>query len=117
MSTPRHVELSEAGDITVVRFLDRRIIDTANIEELGEELVSLVDKEGKTKLVLNFINVEFLSSASLNHLIRLDRKLKAKGGKMRLCNLRKEIHEVFVMTNLNRLFDIKTGEAEALTGF
>jgi anti-sigma B factor antagonist len=105
-----------AGAAAVVRFLDRKIIDAANIQELGDELFSLVEKEQKTTLVLNFATVEFLSSAALNKLIILDKKLKAAGGKMRLCNLRPEIYDVFVITRLNQVFEIKATESEATAG-
>jgi hypothetical protein len=46
-------------------------------------------------------------SAALNKLIILDKKVKAHSGKRRLCNLKPEIYEVFAITRLNQLFDIK----------
>lgn len=104
------------GDVALVRFLDRKIIDAANIQELGDELFNLVEKEQKKNLVLNFATVEFLSSAALNKLIILDKKVKTAGGKMRLCNLRKEIYEVFAITRLNQVFEIKANENEAVAG-
>jgi anti-sigma B factor antagonist len=106
-----------AGDLSMVRFLDRKIIEAANIQELGDELFQLVERDQRKNLILNFANVEFLSSAALNKLIILDKKVKAHTGKMRLCNLRPEIYEVFAITRLNQLFDIKPTEADALQGF
>src|SRR5687768_18597742 len=106
-----------SGDVALVRFLDRKIIDAANIQELGDELFALVEKEQRKSLLLNFVSVEFLSSAALNKLIILDKKVKANSGKMRLCSLKPEIYEVFAITRLNQLFDIKNTEAEALAGF
>jgi anti-anti-sigma factor len=121
MAVNRRIEVTNfsgsAGEVTMVRFLDRKIIDAANIQELGDELFSLVEKEQRKNLLLNFANVEFLSSAALNKLIILDKKVKAHTGKMRLCNLKPEIYEVFAITRLNQLFDIKNTEAEALAGF
>lgn len=120
MAVYRRIELTSfsgtGGDVTLVRFVDRKIIDATNIQELGDELFALVEKEAKKLLVLNFSNVEFLSSAALNKLIILEKKVKAHTGKMRLCNLRPEIYEVFAITRLNQLFDIKGTEGEALTG-
>jgi anti-sigma B factor antagonist len=120
MAVHRRIEVmnlsGSAGEVALVRFLDRKIIDAANIQELGEELFGLVEKEKKQNLILNFNTVEFLSSAALNKLIMLDKKVKAAKGKMRLCNLRPEIYEVFVITRLNQLFDIKPNENDALAG-
>ena len=67
--------------------------------------------------LLNFSNVEFLSSAALGKLITLDKKVKANGGRLKLSNIRPEIYEVFAITKLNKLFDIKDEEADALSAF
>jgi anti-sigma B factor antagonist len=121
MAVNRRIEVSNIagskGEVALVRFLDRKIIDAANIQELGDELFALVEKDQKKNLLLNFANVEFLSSAALNKLIILDKKVKSAAGKMRLCNLRPEIFEVFAITRLNTVFDIKPNENEALAGF
>jgi len=117
MSEHQRIGISEVGDVTVVRFQDRKILDAANIQDLGEELFGLVENEGRKSLLLDFSNVEFLSSAALNKLIILDKKVKAASGKIKFCSLRPEIHEVFVITRLTQLFDIKSSEDEALSTF
>ena len=117
MAKYRHLEVSEVGDATVVRFVDRKILDEANIQGLGQELFNLVEQEKREKVLLNFSAVEFLSSAALGKLITLERKVKDHGGKLKLCNIRPEIYEVFALTKLNKLFDIKEDEADALAAF
>lgn len=114
MSERRRIAVSYIGDVAVVRFNDRKILDAASIVELGEELFSLVERDGCRKLLLNFTEVEFLSSAALNKLIILDKKMKAVGGHLKLSNLRPEIYEIFVITRLTQLFDIRDDEADAL---
>ena len=117
MPVHRRIEVSESGDVAIVRFVDRKILDAANIQELGDELFSLIEVDNRKNLLLNFSNVEFLSSAALNKLIILERKVKAHGGKLKLSNLRPEIIEVFVITRLNQLFDIKDDESDAMAAF
>lgn len=117
MPVHRRVEVSEIGEVTVVRFVDRKILDTANIEELGEELFSLVENDDRKSLLLNFSRVEFLSSAALNKLILLDRTVKKHKGSLKFCCLRPEIQEVFVITRLNQVFDIHREESDALAEF
>ncbi len=117
MTTHRRLQVAEVGDVTVVRFQDRKIIDEAAIQELGSELFQLVDHEGVRKLLLNFSRVEFLSSAALGKLIMLDKKVKAQKGKLKLSNIAKGIYDVFEITRLNKVFDIKTDEADALEAF
>jgi anti-anti-sigma factor len=117
MAQYRRLNVSDVGEVAVVRFVDRKILDELNIQELGQELFQLVEEDNKTRLLLNFQQVEFLSSAALGKLITLDKKVKAHGGKMKLCNIRPEIYEVFAITKLNKLFDIKDDEADALAAF
>ena len=117
MTVYRRIETSEIGDITVVTFIERKILEAAHILELGEELLQLVEKDGNKDLLLDFSNVEFLSSAALNKLIILDKKVKAKSGQLKLCNMMPEIREVFVITRLNQLFDIVDTREKAMEGF
>ncbi len=105
------------GDVTVVRFADGKILDASNIEELGAQLFQLVEVERRQKLLLNFECVEFLSSAALNKLIILDKKTKGISGKLKLCGLKPEILEVFVITRLNQLFEIAEDEESAVGAF
>jgi anti-anti-sigma factor len=117
MAERRRLEVNDVGDITVVHFRDQKIIEDLGIQELGQELFNLVEVENRMKLVLNFSAVDFLSSAALGKLITLDKKVKAKKGALRLCNIRSEIYEVFAITRLDRLFKIKDDEADALASF
>lgn len=119
MSIYRRFELvtlkGSAGDVTVVRLNDPRIVEESVIRELGDELMSVVEKEKRNFLVVNFAKVEFLSSAALNKLILLERAAKAAGGKIRVCGLRKEIAQIFTLTRLDKLFEIKPDEGSSLT--
>lgn len=116
MLKQKRLEVSEVGDVTVVHFRDQRIIEDLAIQETGQELIELV-AEGRTKLVLNFSAVGFMSSAALGKLITLNKKVQAAGGAVKMCSIRPEIREVFVITRLDRLFDIKEDESEALAEF
>ena len=73
----RRLEVEDIGDIAVVNFVDKKILDEQNIQMIGDDLFRLVDELGRRKILLNFGNVEFLSSAALGKLITLHRKLQA----------------------------------------
>src|SRR5262245_40433707 len=96
MSQPRkkQLEVQEIGDVTVVNFTLTKILDEQVIQAIGEQLYSLVDELGKTKVVLNFNKVEYLSSAALGKLITLHKKLAGAKGKLALCNIDPKIFEV-----------------------
>lgn len=103
--------------IVVVEFIDRNILDEANIQSIGQELFAIVDAEADPKLLLSFSNVDHLSSSALGTLITLNTKIKLKGGQLRLANIDRQIYEVFVITRLNQLFQIADSTDEAQASF
>lgn len=105
------------NEVTVVTFKDKKILDEAIIQEIGDALFDLVDKQYKTKLLLNFESVEYLSSAALGKLITLNKRIKEENGELKLCNIIPEIYEVFRITKLNRLFEIFDDMDQALRRF
>lgn len=113
----RRLEVEPIGDVTVVNFVDRKILDEQNIQVIGEQLFGLVDQDGLRKIVLNFRNVEYLSSAALGKLITLNKKLQAAKGQLVLCNIGPQIFEVFEITKLDKFFKIRKEEQDALQAF
>jgi anti-sigma B factor antagonist len=114
MSNLRRIEVTDSARVSVVRFLDQKIIDPEAIQELGQELFDLVERDDRKNLVLNFSNVEFLSSAALGKLITFEKKAKRNDAQLFLTNISPEIFQVFAITNLDKLFKIKDTEADAL---
>jgi anti-sigma B factor antagonist len=114
MAAPRRIKTTDSGQVTVVTFNDSKIIDEAEIQEFGQELYDLVERDGRKKIVLNFGHVEFLSSAALGKLIGFDKRVKQNDANLILTNIRPEIYEVFAITKLTKLFTIKDDEADAL---
>jgi len=117
MATHRRIDVTKVGDVSVVKFQDRKILDEASILELGAELFALVEHDNRKSILLNFAGVEFLSSAALGKLITFDRKVKSHKGRLKFCEIRPEILEVFQITKLNKVFDIRGEEAEAVAAF
>lgn len=116
-SGKRRLDIDTIGDVTIARFIDKKILDETNIQIIGNQLFGLVEEDGRKRIILDFSNVEYLSSAALGKLITLEKKVKAAGGKLRLCSIRPDIYEVFAITKLNQVFDIKDDQDQAQEGF
>lgn len=116
MPVQRRLDIETVGDVTIAGFLDKKILDESNIQSIGEELFGLVEEDGRKRIILDFANVEYLSSAALGKLITMDKKVNAAGGKLRLCSIRPDIYEIFAITRLNKLFDIHDTQEDALQG-
>jgi anti-sigma B factor antagonist len=111
------VSVTRQKDIKIVEFTNSRILDEANIADIGTTLTSLIDEVEHPKLLLDFTTVDHLSSAALGMLINANNKVKERNGQLRLTNIKPQIMEVFVITKLNKLFKILPNRAEALTSF
>jgi anti-sigma B factor antagonist len=116
-SKKQRLVVDDIGDVTVVNFVDKKILDEQNISMIGDDLARLVDELGRRKLLLNFSNVEFMSSAALGKLIRLHQRLAQVGGKLVLCSISKSIHEIFELTKLDKMLKIVPSESEGLAAF
>jgi anti-sigma B factor antagonist len=111
------VSVTSQKDIRVVEFTNNKILDEGNITSIGATLASLIDESSQPKLLLDFANVDHLSSAALGMLINVNNKIKQKNGQLRLANIKPQIFEVFVITKLNKLFRILPTRSDALTSF
>lgn len=111
------LRISQKDGVTRVDFVDRDILDEANIRQIGAELLKQVEAAATPKMLLCFRNVEHLSSAALGTLITLNSSVKKKSGQLRLSDIRPQIFEVFVITKLNKLFAIDETAEQALSRF
>ncbi|MFZ4574619.1 MAG: STAS domain-containing protein [Phycisphaerales bacterium] len=111
------IRVKRQDTITQVEFIDRNILDEANIKMIEEDLLRLVDAEQSPRLLISFANVEHLSSAALGTLITVNNRIKSRGGQLRLANIDPQIYDVFVITRLNKLFEIHQSTSEAFKSF
>ena len=105
---------SKIGDVGIVTFLTSQVLDELNVQQLGNELNELVDKQYLVKLVIDFDKIKFLSSAVLGKLIALNKKITAQKGRLAFCNINPDIMQVFKITKLNKLIPILDDEEKAI---
>ena len=119
------IEIDSISNVSVVKLKDEKVMAPQRIETLGVELLSLVEKEtaddeqsaDAINVIINFENVRFFSSGAINKLIVLEKRVRARGGQIRLSNMQPEVRDLFSYTNLDSMFDIRNGQAEAIQSF
>ena len=112
-----HIRVIDVNGVKRVEFSDRKILDELSINEILTELVALVEADTGIKLLLDFENVEHLSSAALGMLITLNKCVGEAKGKLRLSTISPQIYEVFKITRLNKLFEIHDTAEAAMSSF
>lgn len=108
------LRVQKQDDVAVISFVTSRILDQSNVQQLGEEFEAVVEEHGFKKVVVNFENVSYMSSAVMGKLVALLKKLQAVGGELRLCNIEEGIYEIFEIMRFDRMFDIAPGEQQAI---
>ncbi|MBL7187372.1 MAG: STAS domain-containing protein [Phycisphaerae bacterium] len=100
------IEIEYGLDVTFATFTEEKILEEQQIKELQDALDAVIEKNENKKLILNFVNVKFMTSAVLGLLVRVHKKVIELGGKLQLSNLDSNLRRVFEITQLTKVFDI-----------
>jgi anti-sigma B factor antagonist len=107
MGTEQPGIIVESGmDVTIVTFTEERIVDEEQVRMLQESFGPIIEKNQDKELILNFVNVKFMTSALLGLLVRVHKKVRELGGRLRLSNMDSNLRKVFEITQLTRVFEI-----------
>ena len=103
------------GKITVLK-LKGNFVGGDETDELQGTIKKLSDA-GNLKLVIDLGEVSYLNSSALGVLISVHANYTKRGGKVKLCQLNKNLENLFVITKLSLIFDTYTSEIEAVASF
>jgi anti-sigma B factor antagonist len=105
----------EVGGVTILD-LSGKITLGEGGATLREEVRKLV-AAGKTKIVLNLGEVNYIDSSGLGELVSAYTAVKNAGGELKLLNLTSKVRDLLVITKLVTVFDVKDDEASAVSSF
>ena len=80
-------------------------VDTTTAPQLEEGILG--ELEGVKNLILDFTNLEYISSAGLRLLLLLQKKMNASDGVFEIHNVNEFVMEVFEMTGFKDILTIK----------
>ncbi len=105
----------EVNDVYILELSGRLALgdESTGFRTSVEELLS----SGATKIVINLEHVHYVDSAGLGALIEAHRKTKAKGGRLKICNLGPKFKQALELARLLSIFEACSTEAAALAGF
>ena len=120
MSAPtlKHLKMTDVNGVAVVDFVESGLMFEASlIQEIGEELHSLLIDHGRSRILLDFSQVRYLSSSMLGQLARLARDVEGAKGQLRITGLGPVLQDTFRIGHLEPLFAIYDDKASALKTF
>jgi anti-anti-sigma factor len=109
-----NISIKDLDSATVVQFEGN--LDTNTAPEAEQQLNSLIEA-GKSKLLVDFGSLDYISSAGLRILLGTAKKVGAGGGKLRIFGLNETVREVFDMSGFSTILQVFDREEEALAGF
>ena len=113
------IHLRDQAGITVVELLDEEITryNEAALKEVENALLGLVEREAPPRLLVSFARVKYVGSCILGILILLRKRIAERGGKLELCCIPSILQDMFVLTQLDQVFDIFMDEQEGISSF
>jgi anti-sigma B factor antagonist len=99
------------------------IVDLRGSIDLGEASLTLrrtirgLVESARTKIILNFSEVNSMDSAGVGELAGAYVPVKSKGGELKFLNPTKKVHDMLKITQLDRVFEVYIDEQTAIRSF
>jgi anti-sigma B factor antagonist len=99
------------------------IVDLRGSIDLGEASLTLrrtirdLVESARTKIILNFSQVNSMDSAGVGELAGAYVPVKSKGGELKFLNPTKKVHDMLKITQLDKVFEVYIDEQTAIRSF
>jgi anti-anti-sigma factor len=114
----KHLSVKEVNGVAVVDFVNSQLMfATQVVEEIGDELNGLLRDHGFTKILLDFSNVQYVSSMMLAKLAKLEQEVDKGKVQLKLCGLGPILKDAFRIGHFERLFSVYDDAESALKAF
>ncbi len=107
----RSMTVDNDGNSLIVLFLDQSIGDEIRIMEIGDELMKMASEMPTDQsLVLDFQNVEYVSSAMVGQIVQLRNATNRDGVELTLRHVSETIKVILRTMHLDKVFRIETSD-------
>ena len=109
------VSTRQLDKVTIVD-LSGRITLGEGSSVLRETVKDLVSK-GQKSILLNLGDVTYIDSSGIGELVSSFTSVSNQGGKLKLLNLQKKVHDLLQITKLYTVFEVHTDEPAAVRSY
>jgi anti-sigma B factor antagonist len=102
------------GDVVILELKGR--LDSSTLREIEQKLPSLI-LSGERRILLDFSELDYISSAGLRILILAAKQLHNSEGRIVICSMKDYIKEVFDISGFSNFFPIHRSQVEAMRDF
>lgn len=105
------IEVLEDGPPTIIALTGR--LDSRSSADAEAEVSARIDA-GVTQLVLDFTNLEYISSAGLRVVLKAAKQIRAAGGEMAIYGVHRKVREVFEMSGFLSILTVRDDRDAAM---
>jgi len=105
----------QVGDVSVVDAVGRLTLGEGS--SLFRDTIRGLVAQGNKKIVLNLGEVSYIDSSGIGELVSAFTTVTNQGGRLKLLNLTKRVHDLLQITKLYTVFDVYDREATAIASF
>jgi anti-sigma B factor antagonist len=105
----------QVGQITIVDLRGNLELGKASLT-LRHTIRELIES-GRTKIILNFLQVDSIDSAGVGELAGAYVPVKSKGGALKFLNPTQKVHGMLQITKLDKVYEVYTDEQAAIQSF
>ena len=99
-------------DDTVVVDAEGQLI-VGNRQELKQKVLDELER-GEKRFLIDFAHTGYIDSSGLGVLVSLSKKIRERGGELRLANLDGDLRALFRLTRLDTLLEMADGDDDGL---
>jgi len=115
MTAVQYFSRRQHGEVTELRLANPANFDVPRYEELRDELNEFVDQHRPGKLLVDFSDVQYCSTALIAALVQIKKRMGPEGGQIRFCGMNDAVRDTFKWLRLDgTLFDIYDTQSAAM---
>ena len=108
------LEITTDKDVTVITFNATSISGLEGLETVSRLIGDFVSANYPRKILFDFERVKFFSSQTLGLLLDVWKRVKEYQGSVAISGINPQLHRVFKITNLDRIFPFYPDRQSAL---
>lgn len=108
------MEVLETKESGTTVLMPRGRVDSVTCKPFEQALMGALEA-GERRVIVDFAELDYISSAGLRVLLMGAKRQKAAGGRLFLCGMRDHIREVFDVSGFSSILEIRKDRAESLT--
>ncbi len=110
-----NLDLREKDGVTIL-VLGGQLTGGAGDEQFREAIDTLL-AAGRTQILVDFADITFMDSTGMGELVSGHRTVERFGGKLKILNANKRVHNSLTMARLLPIFEVFDDERKALGSF